>query len=27
VMLDVSIDDVGTKLAELDLLFVPPNAT
>jgi hypothetical protein len=24
VMLDVSIDDVGTKLAELDLLFVPP---
>jgi hypothetical protein len=26
-MLDVSIDDVGTKLAELDLLFVPPNAT
>ena len=24
VMLDVSIDEVGTKLAELDLLFVPP---
>ena len=26
VMLDVAVDDVGTKLAELDLLFVPPTA-
>jgi transcriptional regulator with XRE-family HTH domain len=26
VMLDVSVDDVGAKLAELDLLFVPPTA-
>ena len=26
VMLDVSVDEVGTKLAELDLLFVPPTA-
>ncbi|MEY4820041.1 MAG: hypothetical protein RL200_753 [Actinomycetota bacterium] len=26
VMLDVAVDDVGAKLAELDLLFVPPTA-
>jgi len=26
VMLDVAVDDVGVKLAELDLLFVPPTA-
>jgi transcriptional regulator with XRE-family HTH domain len=26
VILDVAVDDVGTKLAELDLLFVPPTA-
>jgi transcriptional regulator with XRE-family HTH domain len=26
VMLDVALDDVGAKLAELDLLFVPPTA-
>ncbi len=26
VMLDVAVDDVGTKLAELDLLFVPPSS-
>ena len=26
VMLDVSVDEVGAKLAELDLLFVPPTA-
>lgn len=26
VMLDVAVDDVGSKLAELDLLFVPPTA-
>ena len=26
VMLDVAVDDVGAKLAELDLLFVPPPA-
>jgi len=26
VMLDVAVDDVGTKIAELDLLFVPPNS-
>jgi len=26
VMLDVAVDDVGTKLGELDLLFVPPNS-
>ena len=26
VMLDVVVDDVGAKLAELDLLFVPPTA-
>ena len=25
VMLDVSVDEVGAKLAELDLLFVPPT--
>lgn len=25
VMLDVSVEDVGTKLGELDLLFVPPT--
>lgn len=25
VMLDVAVDDVGTKLAELDLLFIPPT--
>jgi transcriptional regulator with XRE-family HTH domain len=25
VMLDVAVDDVGAKLAELDLLFVPPT--
>jgi hypothetical protein len=24
-MLDVAVDDVGAKLAELDLLFVPPT--
>jgi hypothetical protein len=24
-MLDVSVDEVGAKLAELDLLFVPPT--
>jgi hypothetical protein len=23
--LDVAVDDVGAKLAELDLLFVPPT--
>lgn len=26
VILDVAVDDVGAKLAELDLLFVPPTA-
>ena len=26
VMLDVAVDDVGAKLTELDLLFVPPTA-
>ena len=26
VMLDVAVDDVGAKLVELDLLFVPPTA-
>ena len=26
VILDVAVDDVGAKLAELDLLFVPPMA-
>ena len=26
VILDVAVDDVGTKLAELDLLFIPPSA-
>ena len=26
VMLDVAVDDVGAKRAELDLLFVPPTA-
>ena len=26
VMLDVAVDDVGTKLAELDLLFIPPTS-
>jgi len=26
VMLDVAVDDVGAKLAELDLLFAPPTA-
>lgn len=26
VMLDVAVDEVGTKLAELDLLFVPPTS-
>jgi transcriptional regulator with XRE-family HTH domain len=26
VMLDVAVDDVGAKLADLDLLFVPPTA-
>lgn len=26
VILDVAVDDVGSKLAELDLLFVPPTA-
>lgn len=26
VMLDVSVEDVGTKLGELDLLFVPPTS-
>ncbi|MFM7336814.1 MAG: transcriptional regulator [Actinomycetota bacterium] len=25
VMLDISVDEVGSKLAELDLLFVPPT--
>jgi hypothetical protein len=25
VMLDVTVDEVGDKLAELDLLFVPPT--
>ena len=26
VMLDVAVDDVGAKLAELDLLFIPPTS-
>ena len=25
VMLDIAVDEVGAKLAELDLLFVPPT--
>jgi hypothetical protein len=25
VMLDIAVDEVGVKLAELDLLFVPPT--